>query len=89
MKPDQSVCSAGPNLNGEKPLWSTLTLIGVGGMVSRVREEKIYLEALRAIRQLKKNPGAPEVGVVRHELEEKKKTEYGSVIAFALEEAGL
>ena len=50
---------------------------------------KIYLEALKTIRELKKNLGAPQAGVVKHELEEKRKEPYGSVIAFALEEAGL
>ena len=50
---------------------------------------KIYFEALKVIRKLKKNLGAPQAGVVRHELEEKSKEAYGSVIAFALEEAGL
>ena len=50
---------------------------------------KVYLEALRVIRRLREDPEAPASPVVRHELEEKKKTQYGSVIAFALEEAGL
>ena len=50
---------------------------------------KIYFEALKVIKKLKKNPGALRATVVRHELEEQKKTQYGSVIAFALEEAGL
>ena len=50
---------------------------------------KIFFEALRVIRRLKKNPSAPEAAIVQYELEEKKKTQYGSVIAFALEEAGL
>ena len=50
---------------------------------------KIYLAARDVIMTLKKKPGAPESEVVRHELEEKKKTQYGSVIAFALKEAGL
>lgn len=57
---------------------------GLPGMRGR-----IYFEALKVIRQLKKNPEAPEAVVVRHELEEKKKMQYGSVIDFALEEAGL
>ena len=50
---------------------------------------QIYFEALKVIRTLKKNPDAPEAVVVRYELEEKKKTQYGSVVAFALKEAGL
>ena len=50
---------------------------------------QIYFEAWKVIRALKKNLDAPEAAVVRHELEEKKKMQYGSVIAFALEEAGL
>ena len=50
---------------------------------------KVYLEALRVIRQLRQRPEAPEASVARHELEQKKKTQYGSVIAFALEESGL
>ena len=50
---------------------------------------QIFLEALKVIRKLKKDPDAFEAVVVRHELEEKKKMQYGSVIAFALEEAGL
>ena len=50
---------------------------------------KIFFDALKVIRELKRNPDAPAAGVVRHELEEKKKMQYGSVIAFALEEAGL
>ena len=50
---------------------------------------QIFLEAFKVIQKLKNNPDAPEAVVVRHELEEKKKMQYGSVIAFALEEAGL
>lgn len=50
---------------------------------------QIYFAALRVIRDLKTNPGKPEAVVVRHELEEKKKGQYGSVITFALNEAGL
>ena len=50
---------------------------------------KIYLEVRNTISELKKNLGVPEAGVVRHELEAKRKEPYGSVIAFALEEAGL
>ena len=50
---------------------------------------QIFFEALKVIRKLRKNPSAPAAAVVRHELEEQKKAEYGSVIAFALEEAGL
>ena len=50
---------------------------------------KIFFEAWKVIRKLRMNPGAPEATVVRHELEEKKRTQYGSVIAFALKEAGL
>ena len=50
---------------------------------------QIFFEALKVISKLKKNPGALAATVVRHELEEQKKTQYGSVIAFALEEAGL
>ena len=36
----EPVCFAGPSLNGVVQLWSTLTLIGMDGMVSQVREEK-------------------------------------------------
>lgn len=50
---------------------------------------RIYLAALQTIRELKGNLSAPDAGVVRQELEKKKEDEYGSVIAFALEEAGL
>ena len=50
---------------------------------------KIFFEAWRLISDLRLKPGAPEAVVVRHELEEKKKLQYGSVIAFALEQAGL
>ena len=50
---------------------------------------KIYLEARNTIRELEMNVGAPEAGVVRYELRAKRKEAYGSVIAFALEEAGL
>ena len=50
---------------------------------------KIFLEAWEVIQSLKRNPDAPETGVVRHELEVKKNMQYGSVIAFALEQAGL
>ena len=50
---------------------------------------KIYLEARSTIRKLKENLGAPEAGEVRRELEEKSRGPYGSVIAFALAEAGL
>ena len=50
---------------------------------------RIYLAVLQAIRELKANLKAPDAGIVRQELEAKKEEEYGSVIAFALEEAGL
>ena len=50
---------------------------------------QVFFEAWKVIRKLKKNPDALGAAVVRHELEEQKKTQYGSVIAFALEEAGL
>ena len=50
---------------------------------------KIYLEALNTIKDLQENLDAPAAGVVRNELKEKSKGQYGSVIAFALEEAGL
>ena len=50
---------------------------------------KIFFEAWRVISTLKKNPGSLGAKVVRRELEDKKKEPYGSVIAFALEEAGL
>ena len=50
---------------------------------------RIFLEALRVISELKKNPAAPAATVVRQELEEKKKMEYGSVISFALQVVGL
>ena len=46
---------------------------------------KIFLAAFEVIQKLKKDPDKSEAVVVRRELEEKKKTQYGSVIAFALE----
>lgn len=50
---------------------------------------QILFEALKLIRKLRKNPDAPEAIVIRQELEEKKRRQYGSVISFALQEAGL
>jgi hypothetical protein len=47
---------------------------------------RVYVETLRIIREMKKNPQAPEAQAVRRELEEKAKMEYGTVIAWAVKE---
>ena len=49
------------------------------------RRARVLLEALRVIWELRERLDAPGAMVVQEELEEKKKLEYGSVIAFALE----
>ena len=49
---------------------------------------RVFLETLRIIKEIKDRPQSPNATAVRRELQDKAKGEYGTVIAYAMEEYG-